>query len=422
MTAAMRHVLVFAKTPYEKTPYDRWLAGTGVVPVIVTAREYAEGYAHLPHVHAFDAYDTSQLVEKAALRLAREFAVDAVFARAEADVVRAARLRERLGLPGQHTASALAFRDKVVMKDHLAGAAVEVPAYERVESAHTVLDFVERHGYPVVVKPVSESGSLGAAVIRDEAELDAYLADPWRGPSEVEAFVPGRMYHVDGLVTGGDVVFVHPFRYLNDCLSFRRNEWVANVPLSPRDPAYDRLVKAALSVLEALPTPRQTAFHAEFWITPDDRLVFCEIAGRTGGGMISAMVRHAFGLDLDREWLYAECGLPTAAGDPVSSGALAALPAYRPAGALCIPPQSGVLERLPATGPGSGQPACVRETVLTGAVGERFHGGVKSGLFLAGYVVGGETEDEVAAHIGQVADWFAENSRWRGAECSGGAE
>ncbi|MCG8965711.1 acetyl-CoA carboxylase biotin carboxylase subunit family protein [Streptomyces sp. CL12-4] len=403
----MRHILVFAKTPYAKTPYDQWLAGSGIVPVIVTAREYAESYSHLPHVHAFDAYDTNQLVEKTALRLAREFAVEAVFARAEADVVRAAQLRELLGLPGQHTASALAFRDKVVMKDHLAGGPVDVPAYRRLDSAYTALEFVAEHGYPVVIKPVSESGSLGAAIIRDEAELDAYLASPWRGTSEIEVFVPGQMYHVDGLVADGEVVFVHPFRYLNDCLSFRSNDWVANLPLTRQDPEYDRLVKAARAVLAELPTPPHTAFHAEFWITPDDRLVFCEIASRTGGGMISALVRQAFGIDLDKAWLYAECGLtPTPATQ-----------AYRPAGALCIPPQNGVLERLPTA---AEQPECVREVMVTGTAGQEFHGGVKSGLFLAGYVVGGDSEEEVAANLERVAGWFSDSSRWRPAPSSGG--
>ncbi|MGA5267393.1 ATP-dependent carboxylate-amine ligase [Streptomyces lydicamycinicus] len=394
----MPHVLVFAKTPYAKTPYDRWLAGSGVEPVILTTTEFAAGYGHLPHVHAFDDYDTNQLVEKTALRLAREHAVTAVFARAEADVVRAAQLRDLLDLPGQRTASALAFRDKVVMKDHLVGGPVEIPAYRALDSAYTALEFIAEHGYPVVIKPLSESGSLGAAIIRDEAELDAYLARPWRGASEIEVFVPGQMYHVDGLVVNGEVVFAHPFRYLNDCLSFRANDWVANLPLTPQDPVHDRLLKAARAVLAELPTPPHTAFHAELWITPDDRTVFCEIASRTGGGMISSMVRHAFGIDLDKEWLYAECGLPSTLGTP----------AYRPTGALCIPPSNGVLSRLPS----GDEPACVKEVALTGTVGQEFHGGVKSGLFLAGYVVGGDTEEDVAANLENVAAWFADRAQW----------
>ncbi|WP_414168541.1 ATP-grasp domain-containing protein [Streptoverticillium reticulum] len=400
----MRRILVFAKTPYSKTPYDRWLEGTGIEPVVLTTDGYAEEYRrHLRHVYAFADYDTNQLVDKTALRLARELGVEAVFARAEADVLRAARLRDLLDLPGQRTASALAFRDKVVMKDHLkdhlAGGPVGLPDYRQVESAYTVLEFVEEHGYPVVVKPVSESGSLGAAVIRDEAELDAYLASPWRGTSMVETFVEGQMFHIDGLVAGGEVVFVQPFRYVNDCLSFRSNDWVASLALEPGNPVYGRLVEATRAVLDRLPTPENTAFHCELWVTPDDRLVFCEIASRTGGGMIATTLIHARGIDVDREWLYAECGLAVTPADPV----------LRPFAGMCIPPLNGVLEYLPA----EGEPDCVHERVLHGASGQTFHGGVKSGLFLAGYAVAGSSEEDVVANMARVHTWFAETAKWR---------
>lgn len=398
--ADARRVLVFAKTPYERTPYDRWLAGTGVEPLILTTAEFAEGYQHLANVHAFAEYDTNRLVDKAALHLARTHEVDAVFARAEADVVRAAQLRDLLDLPGQRTESALAFRDKVLMKDLLAGGPVELPHYRPLDSAFTAMTFIEKHGYPVVVKPVSESGSLGAAVIRDEAGLDAYLRRPWQGASEIETFVDGRMYHVDGLVVGGEVAFINPSRYVNDCLSFRSEEWLASVPLSAADPWHARLVEATRAVLDRLPTPRNTAFHTELWITPDDRVVFCEIASRTPGGMVAPMLEHCFGVELDRLWLLAECGLPVAV-DP---------PRYRPAGGLMIPPSHGVLEYLPPT---QGAPACVRDAVISGRVGQTFRGGVKSGLFLAGYVVTGETEDDVVENMERVVAWFDRVAVWR---------
>jgi biotin carboxylase len=210
------------------------------------------------------------------------------------------------------------------------------------------------------------------------------------------------MYHVDGLVIDGVITFIHPFRYLNDCLSFRSNDWLASVPLSAADPAHDRLVEAAGAVLAELPTPQNTAFHCELWITPDDRVVFCEIASRTGGAMIGPTVRYSFGLDLDREWLYAECGLPSTIDPPESR-------TDRPAGWLAIPPSNGILEHLPL----GEEPGCVREVSLTGAPGQVFNGGVKSGLFLAGYVVAGDCEDDVAANLEHVAAWFAGQVRWR---------
>lgn len=395
----MTYVLIFAKAPHSKTPYDAWLAGSGIEPIILVSAEHAAGYAHLEHVYAFDDYETNQLVEKTALRLARAHAVIAVFARAETDIVRAARLRELLGLPGQHTASALAFRDKVLMKDHLAGGAVPLPAYRRLDSAYAALDFIDAHGYPVVIKPVAESGSLGIAVIRDEAELDAYLTRPWPGDSEIETFVPGDMYHVDGLIAGGKTVFLKPSRYINSALSFRTNDWVASMPVAPGEALHERLIEVTQAVIDRLPTPPNTVIHAELWLTPDDRLVFCEIASRTGGGIISSMIRHAFGVDLDKEWFLLECALPST---------LDAHP-YRPAAGLSIPPAHGVLERLPV----DGEPDCVLETMLGGAVGQEFHGGLKSGTFLAGYIVGAHAHEDLVAQVEGVAAWFAEGTVWR---------
>jgi hypothetical protein len=124
--------------------------------------------------------------------------------------------------------------------------------------------------------------------------------------------------------------------------------------------------------------------------------------------MISPMVRHAFGIDLDKEWLFAECGLPSTLPAP----------SYRPAGALCIPPQDGVLEHLPT----GDEPDYVREVTVTGEVGQEFHGGVKSGLFLAGYVVDGETEEEVATRLERVAGWFSDQARWQSAKPAGGTK
>lgn len=397
--AAKHRVLVFAKSPYERTPYDQWLAGTDWEPLIITPAEFAAGYAHLTHVHAFGDYDTNGLVEKTALRLGRSLGFDAVFARGEADVLRAAQLRDVLDLPGQRAESALAFRDKVLMKDRLAPGPVGLPHYFLLDSAFTVIEFIEKHGYPVVIKPVAESGSLGADVIRDEAELDAYLRRPWRGRSEIETFVEGQMFHIDGLVVGGEVAFITPSRYVNDCLSFRSDGWLASVPVPFADPRRLRLVEATEAVLDQLPTPQNTAFHAELWITPEDQVVVCEIASRTGGGMIAPMLRQAFGVDLDRQWLNAECGLPVTLN-----------PDYRPAAGLMIPPSHGVLERLPRP---ESAPAAVRDTVLSGRIGQTFHGGVKSGLFLAGYVVTAETEDELVPRLEDVVAWFERETVWR---------
>lgn len=393
-----KYILILAKTSHDKTPYGEWLADSGISAVILVAAEYFDGYRHLENVYPFEDYDQSPLVEQTALRLGESFPFIGVFARAEADVIRAARIREKLLLPGQDLKSAVAYRDKVIMKDYLRGSGVLLPEYRAVSETRDILDFVAQHGYPVVIKPRSASGSFNTFIIRNDGELDVYVGNQPGDQMEIETYVEGKMHHVDGLIVDGHIVFVQPFQYINDCLSFRKNEFIGNCTLPPDDPLHDRLAAAARDVLTHLPPARHMAFHAEFWHTPDDRIVFCEIASRTGGGMISYAVVHTFGLDIDREWLLAECGLSH----------LDTPPGYRPGGCICIPPLNGVLEHMPD----SRSLDHIRQEVFTGKIGERYHGGVKSGLFLVGYVISGCTQDEVIRKIEDTARWFGENSRW----------
>lgn len=393
-----KHVLIFAKTAYAKTPYDQWLAGTGMTPLILTTEEFAPGYRHMGRVYSFADYDRNQLVEKTAYELARKFPLAAVFARAEADVIRASHLRERMGVQGQGVASATAYRNKVTMKDRLRGCGVESPNYRALASAYDALEFVEKHGYPVVIKPTSESGSFGTHIIKNREELEKYLARPFPGEMEIEAFVAGEMYHVDGLIADGRLAFIHPSKYLNDCLSFRKNEYLGSFALSPASPLHPRLIDAAKKVVAALPAARNMAFHAEFWHTPDDRIVFCEIGSRTGGALISSLLSYSFGFNIDREWLLAECGLAR----PIE------MTEIQLGGWVIIPPQSGTLEALPEGAP----PSCVQDSHYCGKAGQRFQGGVKSGLFLAGYVVNGSSEQEVVRNMSETAAWFGRNAKW----------
>src|SRR5882757_7350569 len=84
---SQRHVLIFAKMIHGRTPYDEWLAETGIEPIILATDEVAPSYRHLPNVHSFASYDHNQLVEKTALELARRHSVVGIFARGEADVI-----------------------------------------------------------------------------------------------------------------------------------------------------------------------------------------------------------------------------------------------------------------------------------------------------------------------------------------------
>ncbi|MEV7602177.1 ATP-grasp domain-containing protein [Kitasatospora sp. NPDC089797] len=401
VAVAAPHALVLVDSDHADTPYDAWAAELGVrVTLLVSAEKYPQ-YAHLPAARPIVGYHGGTELERVAMELTGE-GFDAVIARGERDVLRAARLRELLGLPGQHWDSALAFRDKVLMKRMLREQGLDVPEFAPVRVAFDLYGFIREHGYPVVVKPALGSGSKGTSVLRGEADLTALLADGLPEHAEVERFVEGRMYVVDGLVSEGRLAAVFVSHYLNDCLTFHSGGYLGSAQMNRDDPLTDRLIGYAERVLGVLPTPDCTNFHLEVFLTPDDRLVLCEVASRTGGARTTGAIRACTGFDLDQRWFAAQLGerIPPGGGrravDRGSSG-----------GWVLFYPGKGRLTGLPKD-----PPSFVVEERIKGVIGERYHGGEKSGDYLGGYVIIGRDAAEIAANAEELAAWYAAGISW----------
>ncbi len=394
-----KYALIFAKTPRKRTPYDTWLSNSGITPIILTSLEYYDGYKHLAHVYAFDNYDANHLVEKKAYELGRQYSIVCIFARAESDLIRAAYLRQRLNISGQSVESALGYRNKVLMKNYLDNdKSLLIPSYKLIESTYDILDFIDEHAYPVVIKPILESGSSGVNIISKESELNKFLSKSMPfGQMEIEEYVEGDMYHIDGLIVNGEIVCIQPFKYINTCLSFLKNEYAGSCTISPNNSLYSKLIDKTLLVIEKLPKSKNMTFHAEFWVTQNSDIIFCEIASRTGGGMISFIFKHALKIDLDEAWFLSECGIQPALKFN-----------YQPSSCVSIPPFNAVLKHLPK----DQEPDYIIASHYCGEAGRRYYGGVKSGLFLAGYVVDGNTEDEAQNKVLEAAKWYYQNTVW----------
>ena len=114
--------------------------------------------------------------------------------------------------------------------------------------------------------------------------------------------------------------------------------------------------------------------------------------------MIVSSIEHCFGINLDKEWLFAECGIPRTF-DKVEP---------RLGGSIIFPPKNGILRTLPIVD----APKFVLKTQVVGKPGDRFNGGVKSGLFLSGYVVSGNSEQQITSHLRDLACWFEDHTQW----------
>ncbi|MCE0828837.1 ATP-grasp domain-containing protein [Buttiauxella sp. A2-C2_NF] len=372
-------VLILAKTEHARTPYDEWLQDSGVIPVVITSPNFFEGYScHITHCYSLSNYDQDddglfELVEK----IYQITPFDYVFCRAEVDVIRAADIRSRYGISGQSSYSAFCYRDKYLMKERLSGEDVQLSAYRKVDSPEDIREFCGDNGFPYVIKPRLASGSSGVAIIKSLEELDSYLKYSENQVSGmlVENYVDGEMFHVDGLIVDGELRFIQPFKYVNDCLSYRDNMYIGNIPLGKNERLYSLLADTTKKIICCMPETKNFAFHCELWVTKQQDIIFCEIASRTGGGMISFLIEEMSGLNIDRAWLLAECQVNTVVYPEYHED-------FQRFGCVCIPPANGKLLSLPSV-----YPSGVRRTHLTGKSGETYGGGEKSGLYLIGHVV-----------------------------------
>jgi hypothetical protein len=393
-------------------PYDKWLADYDGDVLLLASQEHlrlvgeelpatGHGYRHL---EAVEGYETSGRVEARALELAREHDIRHVIACQEQDLERAAQLREILGLPGQTYASVLPFRNKVVMKDILSAAGVAVAEYAPVECAVDIVAFAERVGFPIVVKPRDAAGSVGVRILREQSELDTYLAEELDGQGSgqpnlmVEAFVPGPMCFVDGLVIDGKIVYGWAAQYLFAVAGYAADRGGRHsVTLDRDDPLALRLVDLIDRALAALPGPSHHTFHAEVFVTPDGAVVLNEIACRTGGANIRGMVHTVAGIDPTECWVRAQVGLPL---PEVITGER--LWPDRMAGQIVFNKRAGTVLRLPGTPP---FPWVRHENVFV-RPGQVMGGSQFSSDFLAGFVVEGPDQWTCRQRLTELETWF----------------
>ncbi len=266
------------------------------------------GRDHVADVIVVD--DPADLAAEVIPRIERLFrrlgTADAVFAPSEYDLLAAATIRDKFGIPGMTGAQTLCFRDKVRMKQRVSAAGLAVPRFSECGSLAEASDFADSVGYPLVLKPRRGMGSRGIHVVSDRRELTA--AWPQINPAEyeLEEFVTGTIYHVDGLVYGGRLAFGHVSRYLRTCLDTAHNR----VPLGSvavDDPVLGPALRDfAMSCLTALAL-QAGAFHLEI-ILNGAKPVFLEAGARVGGGQIRFVFQDLYGIDIMREWAGMELG------------------------------------------------------------------------------------------------------------------
>ncbi|WP_328489117.1 ATP-grasp domain-containing protein [Streptomyces zaomyceticus] len=275
-----------------------------------------------------DSADPVAVLDRCAELADGEAGLAGIASSSEYFVAAAARVAAKLGLPAADGDAVARCRDKERQRELLAAGGVPVPAFASAGLPEEAVRAAEAIGHPVVLKPVSGSGSIGVRLCRDAAETRAWaerLLD--RGTDErgnpvtarllVEAAVQGPEFSVE---TFDDTVVTVVAKHTGPEPYFVETGHDVPAPVPVADTA--ALGAIALRALAALGLGWGAA-HTELRLT-DTGPVIIEVNPRLAGGMIPVAVRAALGTDLVDAVVARAAGLPprtTAGATPPADGA-----------------------------------------------------------------------------------------------------
>lgn len=219
-------------------------------------------------------------------------------------VIPAAELREALSLPGLSKQTAILCRDKTAMKEFLRARDIPCAQSMAVSSTQEAFEFVERVGFPVIVKPRAGFGSLGTHKVENKSELSRRIEEGrGAGSLAIEEFVDGHEGFYDTLVADGRIVHDFASHYYPGCLAALKDRRVSpqiahTNRIETED--YAELRRLGEKVNSALGLDR-TATHME-WFFGSKGLRFSEIGARPAGEKIWDLYRVAHEFDVYREW------------------------------------------------------------------------------------------------------------------------
>ena len=233
--------------------------------------------------------------------LAATTSIDAIIPVDDGGVVIAAMASELLGLPHNPPAAAAATRNKEAMRLALSRGEVPQPPFAAIGHRQDPASAAAAIGFPLVVKPLTLSGSRGVIKVEDLDQVQPVIervleimreAGEPDGRLLLEGFAPGPEVAVEGMVWDGalEVLAIFDKPDHPDGPYFEERIYVTPSRLDEAtQEEIGRVTQAAITALGL----REGPIHAELRVT-DGHPVVIEVAGRSIGGICGRAL--AFGL------------------------------------------------------------------------------------------------------------------------------
>jgi hypothetical protein len=249
-----------------------------------------------------------QELYRAFFELYRAKKVDVIIALSEFHLLSAARLRKAFSVPGPAIEQVERYRDKVKMKQALRECDIRVPSFQCCASYEEATRFARDVGYPLVLKPRDGAASQGVVKIEGPQHLRHVYDKGGLEQYELEEFIEGDLFHVDGFSDFQGRTFTLVSQYYNKPLDFNHGQPVGSYLIFD-EARTEKLSELCLKVLRCLKIDKMP-FHMEAFLTASGEAVFLEIGARVGGADIPIVVSDFLDINLFELWMKASIGEP----------------------------------------------------------------------------------------------------------------
>jgi biotin carboxylase len=229
--------------------------------------------------------------------------VDGVAAVGDGPAVMAAAAAEMLGVPFHPLTAALACHDKYRARQLFQAAGMRVPAFFRASLADDPAALAARAPYPCVLKPLGLSGSRGVIRANDAGEFVAAfrriakIVERGERDVQVESYIQGREFAVEGLITGGKLQPIAIFDKPDLMEGPFFEETIYVTPSREAAVVQAALIETTAQAAAALGL-RHGPVHAELRYN-DAGAWILEVHARPIGGLCARAIRMADGIPLE---------------------------------------------------------------------------------------------------------------------------
>ena len=244
--------------------------------------------------------------------------VDGIVALGDRPAYIAALAAKRMGIPYNSPASVAASRDKFLAHDQFRAAGLLVPEFRRVALSEGPEHAAQEAHYPCVLKPLGLSASRGVIRANNTAEftvafrrIERLLADPDIARLhedqdrflQVESFIEGREFALEGILTHGELRVLALFDKPDPLDGPFFEETIYVTPSREDAATQDAIVRTTQAAVKALGLTHGP-IHAETRVNSGG-VWMLEVAARPIGGLCARVLpgledlilRHAAGVE-----------------------------------------------------------------------------------------------------------------------------